>query len=198
MADAPSDPVLDPTNAPVIQVQDSVPTPEVTNADTPPTDPVVAPASQEAPVADPATTPAEVPTEPVADAPVDVQPVAKRGRKGKVDGTANVNQSAAGDSGPEYVKLPQDVSSNVSELDFPTDQYGYTSELKKAGLATISRLSGDADKLILLEDVLLLLLSHARARQVSQAAENQRAIDAFNTSQATRYGAGGCNGYQAS
>ena len=57
-----------------------------------------------------------------------------------------------------------EVSHNPSALLFPTDIWGFTSDLKQAGKLCISKTHGAEDKYKMVRNVLLILLAHLDAR----------------------------------
>lgn len=64
---------------------------------------------------------------------------------------------------PEVI-APMSIPTNPALLDFPQDQWGFTSELKKAVLKAASTVNAQPDKQKLLIDTLELLLAHVDAR----------------------------------
>lgn len=55
---------------------------------------------------------------------------------------------------------------NPSNLDFPLDRYGITSELRTAFIKCVDRVRGDKEKLETLNNVLAVLIKHKNARFV--------------------------------
>lgn len=69
------------------------------------------------------------------------------------------------------------VDINPAKVEFPTDTWGYTSELKKVVLKSASQVKGQDDKHDLLVGTLLVLLAHIRKRKavdVQEAARRQK------------------------
>lgn len=56
------------------------------------------------------------------------------------------------------------VSGNPAFVEFPRDEWGFTSELRAVGLRAASAVNGNADKHALLVATLRVLAQHAQAR----------------------------------
>lgn len=56
------------------------------------------------------------------------------------------------------------VSSNSSQLIFPTDKWGLTRDIKKAMILAASRIAGHPDKKELFDEILSVLLKHVDAK----------------------------------
>lgn len=78
------------------------------------------------------------------------------------------------------------VPANPALVEFPRDQWGFTSELRKAGLRAASAVRGDDEKHKLFLDTIRILAQHALARlegdaeavaaRVKQVAEQEASI----------------------
>lgn len=66
---------------------------------------------------------------------------------------------------------PTPVSGNVALVEFPRDEWGFTSELRAAGLRAASAVRGNAEKQALFVATLRVLAQHAAARLKSDAAD---------------------------
>lgn len=67
-------------------------------------------------------------------------------------------------------KETKKVSSNPAKVEFPRDPWGFTTELRKAGLQAASGVRGDVDKNALFLQTLRILAQHAQSRLNSDAA----------------------------
>lgn len=65
------------------------------------------------------------------------------------------------------------VSDNVALINFPTDQWGFTSGVRKAVLQAASRVEGQDDKHDLLVGTLSILVAHIRKRKVKDTADRE-------------------------
>lgn len=65
------------------------------------------------------------------------------------------------------------VNSNPALVEFPTDPWGFTSELRKAGLRSAARVKGDPEKQALFLATLRTLALHSQAR----VADDKAALD---------------------
>lgn len=65
------------------------------------------------------------------------------------------------------------VSHNPAMVEFPSDEYGFTSTLREAGLRTASNINGSPEKHRLYMDTLRVLAGHAQARLEIDANEQQ-------------------------
>lgn len=66
---------------------------------------------------------------------------------------------------------------NAAKLEFPTDQWGFTSGLKKEVLKAASAVQGQTDKHDLLVGTILVLLAHIKARKDDDAAFRVRRLN---------------------
>lgn len=66
--------------------------------------------------------------------------------------------------------MANEVSSNPALVEFPRDEWGFTSDLRKAGLAAASAIYGNPEKQALFIATLRVLAQHAGARVNSDAA----------------------------
>jgi hypothetical protein len=90
-------------------------------------------------------------------------------------------------------EVPADVSHNPSQIEWPTDIWGLTKDLKKAFLAAASRVSGQADKKELVDAVLKIAHRHLEAKYSKDSAfraariEKAKAEEEANTEQPTLF-----------
>ena len=63
------------------------------------------------------------------------------------------------------------VSTNPALVEFPRDEWGFTSDLRKAGLQAASSVRGNPEKQALFVATLRVLAQHAAARLKGDAAE---------------------------
>lgn len=73
-----------------------------------------------------------------------------------------------------YVKA---AGANPAELQFPTDPWGFTSEIKKAALRAAGTVRGQDDKHMLLLGTLAVLMAHVKARLTSDKATQAEIIE---------------------
>lgn len=73
---------------------------------------------------------------------------------------------------------PVKASHNPTLLVWPTDVWGFTTQLKDAIVAAASRVNGAADKRALVDAVLATGLAHLEAKYAIDSAIRQAAIDA--------------------
>lgn len=65
----------------------------------------------------------------------------------------------------EAVKAPAlDVPANAALIEWPTDKYGLTKDVKKAIVALASRIGGHTDKKALADETLAIGLAHIEAK----------------------------------
>lgn len=76
-------------------------------------------------------------------------------------------------SKPTKVKM----DSNPTKINWPTDKWGCTRELRKAVIATAAKLRGDADKKKLLEETLEVAIEFLEVNYESSQRERKRALD---------------------
>ena len=67
---------------------------------------------------------------------------------------------------------------NPALLQFPTDPYGITKDLKKAMLTIASRLKGDDEKMKTVKDTMAILVNHMLARQADEKAAREFTLTA--------------------
>lgn len=79
--------------------------------------------------------------------------------------TAAVDQAVAALATP----APAAVATNPALVEFPRDQWGMTSELRKAGLRAASSVRGNPEKQALLLQTLRVIAQHSQARLQSDA-----------------------------
>ncbi|QXP44103.1 hypothetical protein [Stappia phage SI01] len=70
------------------------------------------------------------------------------------------------------------VSANPARVEFPRDQWGFTSALRKYGLLVASAVRGDEKKLELFLITLGILAQHAQARFPGDVADKNRRLAA--------------------
>lgn len=75
----------------------------------------------------------------------------------------------------KQAKLKMD--SNPTKIDWPTDKWGFTRELRKAICITASKLRGDADKKRLLEATLEVAIEFFEVSYESSQRERKRALE---------------------
>lgn len=63
---------------------------------------------------------------------------------------------------PKRVETPGTDLANPSNLVFPTDRFGLTTDIRKAVISATRRVNGDKVKLKLIEDTLAILSEHAK------------------------------------
>lgn len=80
---------------------------------------------------------------------------------------------------------PIKAPANPTQIEWPQDQYGITSELKKVGVRAIARVNGHPDKALVMDRVLKTLLAHLKARYPDQQAFNA-ALDEFRDDQTAK------------
>ena len=97
-----------------------------------------------------------------------------------------MKSTALGDPVPyaQIKDLVANATSNPAELVFPTDKWGFTSEVKKAILKAAGTVRGQDDKHALLVGTLAVLIQHIKLRKGSDAAlaetSRLRRLDAAN------------------
>ncbi|MCY1708351.1 hypothetical protein [Pannonibacter sp. SL95] len=74
-------------------------------------------------------------------------------------------------------KLTADVSANPAQVEFPLDVYGFTTDLRKAGLAAAQRIAADPDKYEVFATTLSIILAHAKARMKSDKLSRKKQLD---------------------
>lgn len=84
---------------------------------------------------------------------------------------------------PELIKA---ATANAATLQFPTDQWGFTSGLKKEVLKAASAVQGQTDKHDLLVGTILVLLAHIKARKDADAAYRVRRLEIQAAAEAER------------
>ena len=73
-------------------------------------------------------------------------------------------EAAQADTLERIKELIVNVSDNPGAIVFPTDQWGFTSQVRKAVLTAASTVRGQDDKHLLLVGTLSVLLAHIKAR----------------------------------
>ncbi|QWY83443.1 hypothetical protein [Rhizobium phage RHph_X3_9] len=71
------------------------------------------------------------------------------------------------------------VSSNPAQVEFPRDEWGFTSNLRKYGLLVAGAIRGDDAKLALYIQTLGILAQHAQARLPADKIERERRLEAL-------------------
>lgn len=74
------------------------------------------------------------------------------------------------------------VSPNPALVEFPRDEWGFTSELRKVGLRSAAAIRGDEAKLTLYIQTLATLAQHAQARIAGDVLEREERRAAAATS----------------
>ena len=69
------------------------------------------------------------------------------------------------------------ADANPSNIEWPTDKWGFTRELRKAVLQTASKLKGDADKKKLLDATLEVAIEFLEVNYESSQRERKRMLD---------------------
>ena len=69
------------------------------------------------------------------------------------------------------------MDSNPTKIEWPTDKWGFTRELRKAVTITASKLKGDADKKKLLDDTLEVAIEFLEVNYESSQRERKRMLD---------------------
>ena len=69
------------------------------------------------------------------------------------------------------------MDSNPTKIEWPTDKWGFTRELRKAICITASKLRGDADKKRLLDATLEVAIEFLEVNYESSQRERKRALD---------------------
>lgn len=90
-------------------------------------------------------------------------------------GDASASQPVA-DQKAEWDRLLSAVSKNPAQVEFPRDEWGMTSELRKVGLRTAAGIRGNDAKLQLFLQTLAILGRHAQARINDDKAELERRL----------------------
>lgn len=79
---------------------------------------------------------------------------------------------------PEYKAVDKqkgyEVSGNASLMTFPTDRYGITKDIKKAMIATASRIAGDQAKKDLVLEVVTMLTKHIEIKFAADQAYRKK------------------------
>jgi hypothetical protein len=65
---------------------------------------------------------------------------------------------------------------NPADLEFPIDEFGLTSELKRVFIATVAKLKGSDAKLKTMNETLAILLKHKTARFEDQKGQLQHEL----------------------
>jgi hypothetical protein len=69
------------------------------------------------------------------------------------------------------------MDSNPTKINWPTDKWGFTRELRKAVTLTAAKLKGDADKKRLLDDTLEVAIEFLEVNFESSKRERKRMLD---------------------
>lgn len=64
---------------------------------------------------------------------------------------------------PKRMETPGTDPANPSNLVFPTDRFGLTTEIRKAVISATRKVGGDKDKVALIEETLRVLRGHVQA-----------------------------------
>lgn len=68
---------------------------------------------------------------------------------------------------PKRMEMPGTDPANPSNLVFPTDRFGLTTEIRKAVIAATRKVGGDKEKVVLIEETLRVLRGHVQAAHKS-------------------------------
>ena len=79
------------------------------------------------------------------------------------------------------ITVPAGVSANAAHVEFPRDVWGFTTELRKAGLQAAGRVRGDQSKQELLLQTLSIIAQHALARFPEDQAGNAARAETLST-----------------
>lgn len=74
------------------------------------------------------------------------------------------------------------VSANPAQVEFPRDEWGFTTALRKTGLSVAGAIRGDRKKLELFIQTLGILAQHAQARIDGDVLEREARLEALATS----------------
>lgn len=69
-----------------------------------------------------------------------------------------------------------EVPSNATLIEWPTDQYQLTRDVKSASVKAAGRINGSRDKLLVLVNVHLMAIEHAKAKYLADLSSNKQEI----------------------
>lgn len=89
---------------------------------------------------------------------------------------------ATADPGADMRALAAKAAVNPALVEFPADPWGFTTELRKAGLKAASNVTGQKDKNVILLGTLMVLMGHVKNRYLlDQAAFEKLKQDQLDT-----------------